>query len=547
MTMKFVTTALLTLSLTILTLLSCGGDDPPTGGDNTPPTVKFINPSDEDINVAVTENISVSFSEKINGTTVTSNNFQISPVLAGNLSLVQDSIIIFEPTGELNYDTEYLITVTTGIADLAGNKLASNYSFSFRTIKDYSSLIPTIISSSPIDGELDVAVSKTVEVTFSEYMNSSTFDETTFYIEGVTGSFSFTQLDPSLQYRVSFNPTADLQYDTTYDLIITTGVQDNYGNSLAQNDTISFTTEKLKPSAFVVSPADSSIGTGLVDFLFGATHPIGLDKYEFYVDDVLADQFVGNVGSHTFTFDFSALEIGTIHQFYAMVYDTAGNSDTTSVINMYAHWEVLAVDGNDGYSPLEVPNDVRRILGRSTDSTLELRIEYAYNWQHPYVDTAVDLGLFFDTDLNGQTGRRDAAADSLNGIGADHRIILGLHGGDTCLSYWDANSVRWELTYDTTGLIYHNLPQDTNFMEIGLFWDDMNVAQAVYLVGVNVYFPDQNDPNFFITDFIPDRGAGFITIRRAARLVGNPAPVAKSGVPNSALSAPAINILNPFN
>lgn len=546
--MRLIIKASLFLSLTLLLVLSCGGDDPPNGNNDTsPPTVLTTIPVDNSINFSVNSNIVITFSEKINQATATSTNIILNPPVNG-LITVNDSVITYKPSTDLAYNTDYIVTIAN-ITDLAGNKLASNYSLSFRTIKDYANTIPEIISSSPFDGQQDVPVDSRIEVTFSEYLNPNTINVTTFYIDGVSGTYSFTQINPAYLYKVGFNPSSDLQYDTTYDLIITTDIEDPYGNSLAQADTIiSFTTEKLKPNAFVVSPADSSIGTGLVDFVFGATHPIGIDKYEFYVDDVLADEYIGNVGNHTFTFDFSALEIGTIHQFYAMAYDTAGNSDTTDVINMYAHWEILAIDGNDGFNPLVVPNDVRKILGRSTDSTLELRIEYGYNWQHPYVDTAVDLGMFFDTDLNGLTGRRDAAADSLNGIGADFRIILGLHGGDTCLSEWNPNSLKWELVYDTTGLIYHNLPQDTNIMEISLLWDDMNVAQALYLVAVNVYFPDQNDPNFFINDFIPDRGDGFITIRRASRLVGTPvtSPL-KSGVSNSALSVPFINISNPFN
>jgi hypothetical protein len=39
----------------------------------------------------------------------------------------------FTPTSDLNYDTTYTATITTGAEDLAGNGLQANYSWSFTT------------------------------------------------------------------------------------------------------------------------------------------------------------------------------------------------------------------------------------------------------------------------------------------------------------------------------------------------------------------------------------------------------------------------------
>lgn len=536
---------ILFISFILSLSLSCGGDDPPNGNDDTtPPTVLNTNPDDNTVDVPVAGNIYINFSEKINQATATSSNIVFNPPVNGSIT-ASDSTVIFNPSSNLAYFTDYIVTISN-ITDLAGNKLSGSYAFNFKTEQDPATSVPEVISSSPANGEINVSVDKTISVTFNKFINTATVTNATFYIENVSGTFTFSQSFSPDRHTVLFDPDVTLEYDTTYQLIITTGIEDTFGNNLEQNDTISFSTPSLTPGVVSLAPVDSAVATGTIDLFFVASHPIGIARYELYVDGALDQSDISTAGTHTFSYDFSSFEIGSVHSFYCIAYDAADNAGYSDTLNLIAHWEIMAIDGNDDFNPLDVPNDVRKILSRSTDSTLELRIEYGYDWVYPYVDTAVDLGLFFDTDLNGQTGRRDAAADSLNGIGADYRMILGLHGGDTCLSVWNEVAVRWDLIYDTTGLVYHNLPQDTNVMEISLKWDDLMVVSSLYLVGVNVYFPDQNDPNFFITDFVPDRGSGYITIERADRFVGAPPKPTNTGVHSSSIAAPKINIPNPF-
>ena len=213
-------------------------------------------------------------------------------------------------------------------------------------------------------------------------------------------------------------------------------------------------------------------------------------------------------------------------------------------------WEIVATDDNaEGLS-----QDVRRMLARSTESVLELRYEYAVNWSYPYPntfaefnDSTIDIGIYLDSDLNPSTGRTDFAGLSLNGIGADYRIIIGLHGGDTTMAYWNdsANPRFWDFSFDTTGFDYHNVPMDTNVFEIGINWSDLNNSFGVYIVNVDVHFVDTTLSSI-VTDWVPNRGTGFVSITKEARYIGAPFSGERINPYRTSSISSSIRKLNPF-
>jgi len=110
-------------------------DDPDNEcDDTTPPTVNTTNPSANATNV-VSANITATFSEAINSSTVTTTTFLIndgSANIAGTVSY-NGTTATFTPDVNLGYDTTYSASITTGIKDLAGNALQSDYTWSFTT------------------------------------------------------------------------------------------------------------------------------------------------------------------------------------------------------------------------------------------------------------------------------------------------------------------------------------------------------------------------------------------------------------------------------
>ena len=111
--------------------------------DTTAPTVSSISPADSDTSVLVTSSISVTFSEIMDNTSVTTNTSDTS--CSGTFQVSSDSFstcekmssspsvsnsyktFTVEPSSSLSRTTTYKIRVTSGVKDVAGNTLNSQY------------------------------------------------------------------------------------------------------------------------------------------------------------------------------------------------------------------------------------------------------------------------------------------------------------------------------------------------------------------------------------------------------------------------------------
>ncbi|MEK7786924.1 MAG: Ig-like domain-containing protein, partial [Chloroflexota bacterium] len=114
--------------------------------------------------------------------------------------------------------------------------------------------LPSVVSTSPVINETDVSIDKTVTAitaTFSECMDATTLNSSTFTLSGATGTVSY---DSSTK-TATFTPSSNLSYETTYTAAITTGVKDLSGNAMASNYTWSFTT--ITPCTDAYEPNDS--------------------------------------------------------------------------------------------------------------------------------------------------------------------------------------------------------------------------------------------------------------------------------------------------
>lgn len=110
-----------------------------TGEDVEPPEIESSTPSSEveATDVPVTSVVTVKFKEKMAPSTINDSTFTLNDnVTTVSGSVVYDAVTpkaIFLPSDNLSYSTTYTATLTTDIADMAGNKMLSVYSWSFRT------------------------------------------------------------------------------------------------------------------------------------------------------------------------------------------------------------------------------------------------------------------------------------------------------------------------------------------------------------------------------------------------------------------------------
>jgi len=102
--------------------------------DSTPPLILSATPANDATNVSVTSYLSVTFNEAMDQTTINEDSFYLrygtyGAFFAGSLGY-SGHTARFTPAG-MPFDAQMSATVTTGVKDLAGNALPSNYTWSF--------------------------------------------------------------------------------------------------------------------------------------------------------------------------------------------------------------------------------------------------------------------------------------------------------------------------------------------------------------------------------------------------------------------------------
>jgi len=110
------------------------------GGDTTAPTVTATSPAAGATGVAVTANVTGSFSEAMNASTVTSGTFTLTagatPVPAAVTYNSTNNVATLNPSADLAAGTTYTATIkggATGVKDAAGNALAADRTWTFTT------------------------------------------------------------------------------------------------------------------------------------------------------------------------------------------------------------------------------------------------------------------------------------------------------------------------------------------------------------------------------------------------------------------------------
>lgn len=219
--------------------------------DTTRPRVTLTVPEDGETGVETNSAVTATFTEDMEPTTITGSSFTLtgpgSTAIAGSVTYaVGARTATFTPTEDLPENTLMTATVTTDATDLAGNALAGNqaplpaasdYVWTFTTGAAPDTTAPTITLENPADGDIDVAINRAVNATFSEAMDPLTITNLTFTLQE-TGPPLSASIDGIVSYDVptnvaTFEPSSDLEPDTNYTATVTTGATDLAGNELA--------------------------------------------------------------------------------------------------------------------------------------------------------------------------------------------------------------------------------------------------------------------------------------------------------------------------
>lgn len=235
------------LLLSAVYLISCNNDEEPTIN----PTVTATSPVDNETDVVLTNAITATFSTVMNENTASKFNLkQATEVVTGN-AVYDGTTLTFTSTDDLLPNTVYTATIDKSAVDKNGTSMLENFVWSFTTGAQPDVTKPTVTESDPANNSTGVARNKIVTANFSEEMNSSTINTSTFILLKGT-----TEIPGTVTYSgtaASFTPTTMLEAGTTYTAKITTGSQDLAGNALAVNNEWNFTTSNSSSGLSIVN------------------------------------------------------------------------------------------------------------------------------------------------------------------------------------------------------------------------------------------------------------------------------------------------------
>ena len=259
-----------------------------TTADVSAPSVSSITPADSATGIAVDTDIVIIFNEKMDVSTVTtstdgsclgatiqvsSNNFSTCVQMeADPVASNSEQTFTLAPSIDFSSETIYKVKVTTGAKDSSGNSVTETAQGTGFTTADVAA--PTVTSISPDDAATDVAELPTVQINFSEEMKTSSLtvntDDTScsgsiqISSDGFDncvrmGALSFSNSNQ----RVETTPVSNLTRGTTYKVKLTTNVQDEVGNSLAelvQANGFTVIADETAPLVSSITPANSDTG-----------------------------------------------------------------------------------------------------------------------------------------------------------------------------------------------------------------------------------------------------------------------------------------------
>jgi len=227
--------------------------------DVTAPLISSVVPTNNATSVGTGTNTTVTFSEAMNPSTITSSTFTLkqgSNSIPGTV-IYSGVKATFTPTAPLASNTLYTGTISTGAKDVAGNALTIPYVWNFTTATSVDVTPPTVLSVVPATASSSASTSTKATVTFSEAMNPSTLSTATFTLKQGTVAVSGTVAYSGT--TATFTPSAALKGNTVYTGAITTGAKDVAGNALGSSYSWTFTTaaaaDVTPPAVLAITPA----------------------------------------------------------------------------------------------------------------------------------------------------------------------------------------------------------------------------------------------------------------------------------------------------
>ncbi|MGH8566428.1 MAG: Ig-like domain-containing protein [Gammaproteobacteria bacterium] len=237
-----------------------------------PPAVSQIDPADGAAGFPVNGVIVVRFTERLQPASVvpgTVRLFQGATEIPGRVTLSDDGLsITFDPIPtELVQLTLHSVRVV-GVRDIAGNRMDERFESSFTTAEFVDTTPPTVVRTSPFNGQAGVPVNAPFTVEFSERMDPATLSPDNFTVsDNVTGQnvAGMVQVDPDGR-TASFVPERPYAVGRGHSVFLDNDIKDAAGNRLGFHSfffTTEFATDNERPRLMATSPTNGDTGVSV--------------------------------------------------------------------------------------------------------------------------------------------------------------------------------------------------------------------------------------------------------------------------------------------
>ncbi len=269
-------------------LAACGGGrDPILGSPEAAarPMVTTTSPATTTPIVTAVDTrarVQATFSKPMQSASITATTFTLacpgSAAVAASVAYdVATRVATLTPAQPLPPSTTCVATVAAAVQDSTGLGMAAPYTWSFTTgiALATDTTRPTVLTTSPAGGDINVALNARPSAVFSEDMAAATLTTTSFTLRdtaantAVAGSVSYSAASRALV----FTPTAALPAARNYTATLTSAATDLAGNALAGNTAVvpsagnhvwAFTTgavpDATPPTVVAFTPANASTG-----------------------------------------------------------------------------------------------------------------------------------------------------------------------------------------------------------------------------------------------------------------------------------------------
>jgi hypothetical protein len=328
------------------------------------PSVLSTDPKNKASSVPVTATVSVTFDKTMNASSAQSA-FSMSPSTNGTYSW-NGNTMTFKPDKSLLSNTSYTVTEAKGASDQSGNKMSSDYTFSFKT----EEVMPVeVLGTIPLNSAVDVPLSSTIRVVFNKGVVPSTAEPAFSIAPTVSGTFSWPN-----NYTMVLTPGTPLLEKTKYAATVAKTVQDQKGDTMTDDYKFSFTTgyapDVTAPDVKIKEPANGASVSNIVAVKADATDARGVVQVEFYLDGTITS--TAFMQPYVWTWDTKKTSNGA-HAIKAMAYDAAGNVGTDQIsVTVNNDLTIPTITGTD---PKDAAVDVA--LGATVSITFSKEMDRA--------------------------------------------------------------------------------------------------------------------------------------------------------------------------